>query len=906
MMALCGKRFARRCFSRPLGSSAPIGVQLSGCKALFPQARCDASFAPAQLRMTRSREEQKRRSPSSGIPRPSLNAEVSPKRKRRSGTRAPKRRHATDLEDLDAQHRARGRSGGDDSVRAAFGHVEHEGDGGAKATVPWLRPNNIRTLVQRPVASLPRTPSFFVKFGPPLTAEDLTHDAPSILVESRKLIEDVLERRQNIQSAPDHVAPDTPFWRLPPKVLNKTGVKWKRSERDDGGTTDDISSGASIAVAQRAQEVVAQDQLQGITDLNKAKKWRMEAIAPERCASEVLDSVETAAEGDSLAPQGEVPEKVKHLRTNKRDLGFAEGLVATLRKKAEGFAKSGVDPEIKDSLLQALAHHPGTERAARLQEMYAYTKDFETLVMEGKASVANCNDLIRAQALQGKMDEAMRTHDAMQLHGYSPDDGTYVSLLLGACHLKDAELARNIFLTMRKQLISATPKVHATLIKAHVHAGDIASGYALMHKMQDEQLEPDVVVHTILINGLVSEGQLEKAWEEFHSIRTWKLIQPDEVLFTVMIKACAQASEPERAMNIFEDMRTSGLYPTDLTYGELIHAMATSADLAHKAFDFYRQMQAEDLPVTPFVFSKLLLACRRLGDTRRAQSVVSDMHANGVQFEPDMYCDLVGLLATAMRRPRVSEQEILRNLRCAWHIFGEARRRCEDDMNWTQMLNEVMGVYIAGGFSNYAVEMLQQFSAFGAKPNTQTYASLLEMLGKDLQDVGRFFALWESLPKDPKPADELYHLALEMALETRSSKRTVALLEELYAAQVFPSPQLTERLARAGRHVIQIHEMVGKLIALNKSMRVSTARRENELLQTHIDERQIELAAHGLTERSPTPAQEARTKHFEHLRKRGFYRRPWLPLGDYIASKKKGGEAYAKKHDKPRPNILAA
>merc|ERR1712176_1358393 len=112
--------------------------------------------------------------------------------------------------------------------------------------------------------------------------------------------------------------------------------------------------------------------------------------------------------------------------------------------------------------------------------------------------------------------------------------------------------------------------------------------------------------------------------------------------------------------------------------------------------------------------------------------------------------------------------------------------------------------------------MLQQYIVFGAEPDSVTYRQLLEMLGRDIGDVGRFFALWEAVPKEPKPADELYHLALEMALETRSAKRTCAVLEELYDARVLPTPQLTERLADTGRNVIQIHHLVGKFVALNK------------------------------------------------------------------------------------------
>ena len=51
-------------------------------------------------------------------------------------------------------------------------------------------------------------------------------------------------------------------------------------------------------------------------------------------------------------------------------------------------------------------------------------------------------------------------------------------------------------------------------MKAHVRAGDLASGFSLLRKMEDERLQPDTVIHTILIDGLVETGKLEAAWEE--------------------------------------------------------------------------------------------------------------------------------------------------------------------------------------------------------------------------------------------------------------------------------------------------------------------------------------------------------------------------------------------------------
>lgn len=424
--------------------------------------------------------------------------------------------------------------------------------------------------------------------------------------------------------------------------------------------------------------------------------------------------------------------------------------------------------------------------------------------------------------------------------------------------------------------------------------------------MEEERLQADVVVHTTLINGLVESGRFEQAWEEFNSARTWKLIQPDEVLFTVMIKACAKSLEPERALNMLDDLRMCGLYPTDITYGELIHAMSTTADHAQKAFDFYRQMQAEEMPLSSFIFEKLLQACRVLGDPKRAREVVQEMQTLGFSLEPAMYYHLVGLFASAMRLPQVGHQERLQNLRCAWHVLSEARSQWAGDIDWTIMLNEVMGVYIAAGLHQFAIDMLQQYPAFGARPDDVTHQQLLEMLGCELKDVGRFFALWDVIPKTPKPADKLYHLALEMAMESRSAKKTVEIMEELYAAEVMPTPQLTERLAKTARHVAQIHLLVGKFLALNKTLKLQAIKRETARLQSRMDERDTLLAVEGKRSHDPTPEQEARKKNFEMLKKRGMLQRPWLPKGLQILNKQKGGEAFALRHDRPRPNLLTA
>eukprot|EP00928_Gymnodinium_smaydae_P030010 TRINITY_DN22431_c0_g1_i1.p1 TRINITY_DN22431_c0_g1~~TRINITY_DN22431_c0_g1_i1.p1 ORF type:complete len:932 (-),score=247.40 TRINITY_DN22431_c0_g1_i1:150-2945(-) len=889
-------------------------------------SKADAA-SPSRWRRARALDQQKTRLRAAGLPGLAARNEVSPRRKRGrggGGGSSSAHAHGTDLQDLD---RFSAPAPGAAEEASAAGDASASTANTPSPALPAVN-RGVQRLLRRPTAALPRTPQFFVKFGAPMSSEDLTRDAPSVLVESRRLMEDVLERRQALQSAPDFIAPDTPFWRLPPRQRNRKAAEWKEEPAGSVSGKGDIHDEAS--------------RLQGIVDLPgpAAKRSASDSMAPGRAAAGVLreekevastaaaataaaaaaaddagdGDVKTASASSAGAPPSSASSSSSAPERPARIDGPAGNLIALLRGKAEEYEKSGVNPDIKQSLVDALRHNPGTERAARIREMRECKETFESLAASGRASVETCNELIRALAVQKRMDEAMRTHDAMKLHGFEPDAETFVSLLLGATRLRDAPLARRLFLKMREQLISATPKVYAALIKAHVRAGDLASSFALVRKMEDERLTPDVVVYTTVIDGLVGQGKLEKAWEEFHSIRTWKLIQPDEVLFTVMIKACAQAREPERALNMLDDLRTCGLYPTDLTYGELIHAMANSDSHARKAFDFFNQMKAEDLPLSPFVFEKLLQACAQLGDPKRAHSVVQELYGYGQTLRPSMYNHLVSMFATAMRRPSIAESEKLQHLRGAWRVIAEARRRAalrtgagSDGFDWTALLNAAMSVYIAGGYSQYAVDLLRHYDALGASPNGDTYRQLLEMFGQDLRDPGRFFALWEAVPREPeRPADELYHLALEVALTTGSAKKTCDVLEEFCAAKVFPTPQLADRLAKIGRHVTQIHLLVARLISANRESRVEVAKREAALIEANIQERELVLAEVGLSVRDPTPEQEARDRHFQSLRKRGWFRRPWLPIGEYLASKQKGGEAYAKKHDRPRPNLLGA
>jgi len=577
-------------------------------------------------------------------------------------------------------------------------------------------------------------------------------------------------------------------------------------------------------------------------------------------------------------------------------------LIRTLKEKALAFEQTGVNPDLMDNIADALRYYPGIERQQRRAEMQQFEKSVEEVIQEGLGSTENFNQMIKARGLQGRFDDALQIFDKMRDLGFQANGDSYVALMQAAAVKKDASAARLLFLRMRSEMLEATPKVYGALIKAHVAEGDLNAAFSLLRKMEDEGLQGDVIIYTTLIDGCVKRNKLKKAWQTFHDARTWKNIEPDEVLFTVMIKAAAKRAEAEKALNMYDDMRASGKAPTDVTYTELIHACARRPDYLRRAFDFYNQMIAEDMPLTEQVFNHLLSACGVAGNVKKAKEVVKEMGRRQIPLSSPMYVSLISVFASAMRLPGVNDHERLCNIRYAWHVMRDAQQKGVPLK--AKHLNAVMRVYIQGGFSQYAVDMLREYHRFGIDPDGGAYHQLLVMLGEDLKDPGRFFALWEYMRMNTKvkPSIPLMQLALKTAISSRSASLTVRTLREMYEAKVMPSPELVDTLARVGRRISEIHRLVAAFVQLEKTETFLKAKKETALVQAKLDEHELRLSAEGKTSKSWSEEEKIREKHFDNKRK--IFGKPRLPRGEYRDLQKKGGEPWAKKVDRPKPMLL--
>lgn len=127
--------------------------------------------------------------------------------------------------------------------------------------------------------------------------------------------------------------------------------------------------------------------------------------------------------------------------------------------------------------------------------------------------------------------------------------------------------------------------------------------------------------------------------------------------------------------------------------------------------------------------------------------------------------------------------------------------------------------------------------------------------------------------KGVTPSHKLMCLALQVALMSGkiryhlgSSKMTLEVLREMYNLRIFPTPKLVTELYKRGKHIVEIHLAVKDLEELQRNLVQQRCKRETELLQSYVDERQLNSYAQGKKLNQPTMYHRLRSKTFKRLK----------------------------------------
>ncbi|CAG9472405.1 unnamed protein product [Plasmodium vivax] len=619
-----------------------------------------------------------------------------------------------------------------------------------------------------------------------------------------------------------------------------------------------------------------------------------------------------------------------------------------LRENYELFKEKDLSPTLLQSCEQFVGYYYGIEKEQKVKELQKYKEmNFYEMVKEGSFTIDDYNGLLKSQILFNKEEEAFRNFNLFKRHDIKVNTETYNCLMYASIVKRNAKLGRLIYLQMVKDAVAPNKNTYCILMKAHILDSDLRSAFHLYRKMLKEDVEVDLPIYSTLIDGLIKHKHYERAESFFNYVVNYRNVTPDEVLYTIMIKKCAYKGEAEKCLNFYHAMISNHMKVTDVTLIEVIHCLSKRRDYFSQVFHFYNVYLANEMRVNHRVVLYLIVACSSTGNVKRLKEVLKSANRHRVRVTEEMCCYVIRTFANDCRREGATLAERHNNVRWAWAVVHELVRRGQAAAGravagaaaasatsagggaaksasvstahlggtplpgGTKLLNSIVQLYIHCDFHDYAISMLKYFARFECLPDAHTFGLLYRLLFHKMKDYGRVLCLYDYMVNQTEVrADEkTLNLILRAAIKTKSSKNTLHILRQMYAANVYPTAKTIKELFHVGRHITEIQLLINSLIKKQKRETYEENAKESQLIQLNVDEYELKLFREGKTLKTKSQLDLVREQFFrrkERVEKdkrmsKGKKSSDWLPYGQYLQRKRRGGDAYARRVDRPRP-----
>ncbi|SBS91100.1 pentatricopeptide repeat protein, putative [Plasmodium malariae] len=642
-------------------------------------------------------------------------------------------------------------------------------------------------------------------------------------------------------------------------------------------------------------------------------------------------------------------------------LDSSKNIFKKIKENYEMFKKESISPYLLEGCEKYINYYYGIEKEEKIREMKKYANlNFYDVIQNENFTIDHFNMLIKSKIIFNKEEEAFNYFNLLKKYDFKINVDTYNSLMYTSVVQKNAKLSRLIYLQMIKDLFIPNKNTYCILMKAHILDGDIRSAFHLYRKMVKEEIEVDLPIYSTLVDGLIKHKLYKRAEQFFNYIVTYKNVVPDEILYSILIKKCSYCREAEKCLNYYDAMLTNNLRITDITLIEIINCLSKREDYFHKVFHFYNIYLANDMKINHRLMLYMIVACSNSGNIKRLKEILKTMNKHKIKITNEMYYYIIRAFANNCRGKNITLSEKNNNIKYAWRVIYDLVRRTEvghhgsgsinggrsnnrigvntmkgnmdqqlDDeykeMNEkniihttskyssvsTKMLNSIVMLYINSEYYEYSINMLKYYTYFNCMPDHYTFKMLYRMLFFHLRDYGKVICLYNYMTSntDIKADEYTFNLVLNAAIKTKSSKNTLFILRHMFAAKVYPTPRMVKKLFYVARHITEIQLLINSMISQQKKDVYEENVKENQLIQLHIDEYELNLFKQGKTFKTKSELDQVRDQFFKRKQRIEKDKRmsknkkssDWLPYGQYLQHKKKGGETYARKVDRPRP-----
>ncbi|KAJ1658481.1 hypothetical protein IWQ61_002280 [Dispira simplex] len=348
--------------------------------------------------------------------------------------------------------------------------------------------------------------------------------------------------------------------------------------------------------------------------------------APKKAGPEGADRLSD----ELLAKPQYLDTRASHL-TQRTDLSVDDALKAGLLPGIDTKGSIPTAEFLRDVTVTPTLTRSAPSRPSQSRDTHALSPIGESASMyNANLSVKRFNQVLYANALAGRPEEAEKVLDLMKEYGMVPDARCYF-------HLMDAYANRNnlrgVIATLRRAEQAELPlgiHCYGVLIKSYVRALRLEDALAVYDILKKRGIRPTQPIYTQLIKACLDVGHFDRSWEIFEHMR-YEVSQPDEVVFSLMIHACAKRSQVEKAINLFEEMIEVGLSVTDVTFNTLISACARNPTYYQTSLRLVDQMSQHGIAPDNYTFTTLILACAVARDFNRARSLFLQMAAGAAE-----------------------------------------------------------------------------------------------------------------------------------------------------------------------------------------------------------------------------------------------------------------------------------
>lgn len=225
-------------------------------------------------------------------------------------------------------------------------------------------------------------------------------------------------------------------------------------------------------------------------------------------------------------------------------------------------------------------------------------------------NVVSWTAMIEGYAQQGLGEKAFMLYEQMELHGVTPNQATFISILKACTSLSALEMGKRIHDQIRNSKLEMNNLLVNSLVEMYAKCGSIEDALLAFNEMS----ERDVVIWTSMIGGYAHQGLGKEALTMFEQMQQ-EGVKPSAITFVSVLSACSHAGFIDEGRQYFDSMvQDHGISPTADHYACMVDLLGRGGHL-EEAADLIKNMLVQP---TELVWRTLLSACRSFNNEELA------------------------------------------------------------------------------------------------------------------------------------------------------------------------------------------------------------------------------------------------------------------------------------------------